>query len=204
MSRSPQSSAKGSARLQIGIKEVRDNILVLPGNRYRAVLSTSSLNFELQSSDEQDALVDTFQSFLNSLTTPIQILIRVRELDIDRYLEEFEASREEETLEIYKTQLKNYSTFIRKLVAGNKILSRRFYVVISYENKNITDFSLVKEQLLLEQDIIIKGLEKLGMTARPLTGLEILDLFYSFYRPEIAKTQPLAQAIMRRADAITF
>ncbi len=204
MSRSPQSSAKGSARLQIGIKEVRDNTLVLPGNRYRAVLSTSSLNFELQSSDEQDALVDTFQSFLNSLTTPIQILVRVRELDIDRYLEEFEASRETETLEIYQTQLKNYSTFIRKLVAGNKILSRRFYVVISYENKNITDFSLVKEQLMLEQDIIIKGLEKLGMTARPLTGLEILDLFYSFYRPEAAKTQPLAQAIMRRADAITF
>lgn len=204
MSRSPRSNAKGSARLQIGIKEVRDNILVLPGNRYRAVLSTSSLNFELQSADEQDALVDTFQSFLNSLTTPIQILVRVRELDIDRYLEEFEASRETEQLEIYQTQLKNYSTFIRKLVAGNKILSRRFYVVISYENKNITDFSLIKEQLMLEQDIIIKGLEKLGMTAKSLTGLEILDLFYSFYRPETAKTQPLAQAIMRRADAITF
>ena len=60
MFRSPRSNAKGSARTQIGIKEVRDNILVLPGNRYRVVLSTSSLNFELQSADEQDALVDTF------------------------------------------------------------------------------------------------------------------------------------------------
>ncbi len=68
----------------------------------------------------------------------------------------------------------------------------------------MTDFSLIKEQLLLEQEIIIKGLEKLDMTARPLQGLEILDLFYSFYRPEEAKIQPLAQAIMRKTDAFTF
>jgi hypothetical protein len=203
MSRSPQPT-KGSARLQVGIKEVRDNILILPGNRYRAVLTTSSLNFELQSTDEQDALVDTFQSFLNSLTTPIQILIRVRELDIDQYLEDFENTRAEETVEIYKTQLKNYSDFIRKLVAGNKILSRRFYVVIPYESKDVTDFALIKQQLLFEQEIVIKGLEKLGMTARPLTSLEILDLFYSFYRPETAKTQPLALALMRRTDGFAF
>lgn len=204
MSRSPQSKTNGSARSQINIKEVRDNILVLPDNRYRVILTTSSLNFELQSDDEQDALVDTFQSFLNSLTTPLQILIRVRELDIDHYLEDFEASRADETELVYKKQVSNYSEFIRSLVAGNKILSRRFYVVIPYENRDVTDFPVIKEQLMLEQEIIIKGLEKLGMTARPLSGLEILDLFYSFYQPDQSKTQPLAQAIARQSNAFTF
>lgn len=195
-----RSKNKGSARSQIGIKEVRDGILILPGNRYRAVLSTSSVNFELQSEAEQDVIVDTFQSFLNSLAKPIQILIRVRELDIDRYLEDLHVSRIDETKEIFKKQLENYSDFIRKLVAGNKILSRRFYIVIPYENKAVNDFSLAREQLLLEQEIIIKGLEKLGMTAKPLDSMEILDLFYSFYRPEQAKTQPLAKAIMRQTN----
>ena len=52
----------GSARTQVGIKEVRDGILVLPFNRYRAILSTSSVNFELQSEEEQDVIVDTFQT----------------------------------------------------------------------------------------------------------------------------------------------
>lgn len=203
MSRSHQSKNRGSARSQIGIKEVRDNILILSDNRYRVILTTSSLNFELQSEAEQDALVDSFQSFLNSLTTPLQILIRVRELDIERYLEDFQASRANETEAIYKKQLANYSEFIRKLVSGNKILSRRFYVVIPYENRNVTDFAMIKEQLMLEQEIIIKGLEKLGMTARPLSGLEILDLFYSFYQPEQAKTQPLAQALVRKTHAFT-
>lgn len=200
ISRSNQLNNKGSARSQIGIKEVRDGILVLPDNRYRTVLSTSSVNFELQSEDEQDVIIDIFQSFLNSLTTPIQILIRVRELDIDHYLEDLQLSRINESQKIYKKQLEKYSEFIRKLVAGNKILSRRFYLVIPYDNKTITDFNLAKEHLMLEQEIIIKGLEKLGMTARQLSSIEVLDLFYSFYRPRDSKIQPLVETIIRQND----
>lgn len=204
MFRSRRSKTKGSARSQIGIKGVRDNILILPDNRYRAVLSTSSVNFELQSADEQDALVDNFQSFLNSLATPIQVLVRIRELDVDRYIEDFETARAGETQAIYKQQMQSYGNFIRELVAGNKILSRRFYVVIPYESRTVTDFSLVKEQLQLEQEIIIKGLEKLGMTARSLSSLEILDLFYSFYRPEQAKVQPLSQELIKHTNATNY
>lgn len=198
------SKTKGSARAQIGIKEVRDGVLVLPGNRYRTVLATSSVNFELQSAEEQDAIVDTFQSFLNSLTSPAQILIRVRELDVERYLEDFAIARSSETEAQYKTQLASYSAFIRKLVAGNKILSRRFYLIVSYENREVSDFSLIREQLMLEQEILVKGLEKMGMTARPLSSLEILELFYTFYQPETAKTQPLAQALIRSANVIDY
>lgn len=187
----------GSARTQVGIKEVRDGILVLPFNRYRSILSTSSVNFELQSEEEQDVIVDTFQTFLNSLNSQIQILIRVRELDIDRYLEDFEQKCAGETEKIYIEQSKSYSEFIRKLVAGNKILSRRFYLVIPYDSKTPIDFEVAKEQLNLETEIIIKGIEKFGMNARPLNTLEVLDLFYSFYRPEQAKTQPLMKQILR-------
>jgi len=190
----------GSARSQVGIKEVRDGILILPGNRYRLILSTSSLNFELQSEAEQDVIVDTFQSFLNSLNSPVQILIRVRELDIDRYIEDFEAGRAGETKDIYKQQLINYCEFIRKLVSGNKILSRRFFLIIPYDSSTPVDFGVAREQLKLSQEIMIKGLEKLGMTARPLSTLEILDLFYSSYRPDQAKTQPLSQEIVRMSN----
>ncbi len=195
---------RGSARSQIGVKEVRDNILVLPGNRYRAVLVTSSVNFELQSEAEQDALIDNFQAFLNSLTTPIQILIRIRELDIKQYLENLTSARAKEEKTIYRNQLKYYSNFIRKLVSGNKILSRRFYIIIPYENRAASDFNLAKEQLMLEQEIIIKGLAKLGMKVNPLKSLEVLDLFYSFYNPELAKTQPLTELILRKSNELNI
>jgi hypothetical protein len=200
----PQTKNKSSARSQVGIKEVRDNILVLPGNRFRSVLATSSVNFELQSEAEQDTLIDNFQAFLNSLTTPVQILVRVRELDIEQYLENLTSTRKNEDQAIYKKQLESYSSFIRKLVSGNKILSRRFYIVIPYENKAVTDFALAKEQLLLEQEIITKGLEKLGMKVTPLKSLEILDLFYSFYNSGLAKTQPLSQIILRKKNELNI
>jgi hypothetical protein len=199
-----KSKNKGSGRTQVGIKEVRDGILILPDNRYRLVLSTSSLNFELQSEEEQDVIVDTFQSFLNSLNSPIQILIRVRELDIDRYIEDFKAAREEETEKVYKHQLEHYCEFIRKLVAGNKILSRRFFIVIPFDSKTPVDFNIVSEQLTLLQEIIAKGLEKIGMTTRKLSTLEVLDLFYSFYRPDQAKTQPLVNEIVRHTNEQSY
>ena len=201
---SSQPKIKGSARTQIGIKEVRDNILVLSDNSYRSILSTTSLNFELQSDEEQDILIEIFQSFLNSLTVPLQILIRVRELDIERYLENIQSSRSGETQIVYKEQLEHYGKFIRKLISGNKILSRKFYIVIPYDNRSVNEFYLAKEQLMLEQEIIIKGLEKIGMSARQLTGLEVLDLFYSFYRPEQSKMQPLAQEIVRQTNENNF
>ncbi len=204
MFRLHRSNAKGSAKSQIGVQKVRDDVLVLPGNRYRIALNTSSVNFELQSEEEQDALVETYQAFLNSLTIPIQILIRVRELDVNRYLGEFEASRAHETQEVYKKQLQGYSKFVRSLVSGNKILSRRFYVVISYDGRADEDFELAKEQLLLSKEIVTKGLERLGITSKQLTSLEILDLFYGFYQPERSKTQPLTQELVRRANATDY
>src|SRR3989338_7851978 len=187
-----KSKSKVSSRRQIRIKEVKDNTLILPGNKYRAIIETSAINFELKSEDEQDALIDNFQNFLNSLPCSLKILIRVREVDIDRYLEEFRKKESKEENEVYKTQINEYCDFIGGLVSGNKILSRKFYVVIPYDvtdGKN--DFELVKEQLLLNQDIVIKGFEKLGMKVRVLDSLEILELFYTFYNSDQIKSQPL-------------
>ena len=96
-----------------------------------------------------------------------------------------------ETNKIYKEQLKEYGQFIKKLVSGNKILTRKFYIVISdSSDSGKVDFSIIREQLKLNQDIIIKGLERLGMKTRKLGNLEILDLF-RFYNPSKLKSQPL-------------
>jgi len=187
-------SKKSSSRQQIQIKEVVDNILVLPGNEYRQILETSSVNFELKSEEEQDVMIDSFQNFLNSLPCEIQILVRVREVDIDRYVEDIGKTKEKESIPAYKKQIEGYCSFVKKLVSGNKILSRRFYIVIPYKhNERHQDMKLIKEHLNLEKDIIIKGLERMQMKARSITGLEILNLFYGFYNPECLKTQAITK-----------
>src|SRR3989344_6200099 len=125
-----KSNKRMSSRRQVTIKGVRDNILLLPGNNYRVVLQISSVNFELKSEAEQDALIETYQSFLNSLATPLQIVIRIREMDMDRYLADFQARLKEESEAVYRQQVKNYTEFVKSLITTNKILARQFYVVI--------------------------------------------------------------------------
>ncbi len=108
-----KSKSKISSRKQIQIKEVKDDILILPSNEYRLVIETSSINFELKSEEEQDVLIDSFQNFLNSLPTPLQILIRVREVDIDHYLDQIGKSKAHEKEKVYRDQIDNYSEFIQ-------------------------------------------------------------------------------------------
>jgi hypothetical protein len=188
-----KSKNKASSRQQIAIKGVRDGILILPSNQYRAVLQVSSLNFELRSEDEQDTIIETYESFLNSVGTSLQILIRTREIDMDKYLDDLTARLGSETEPIYRDQLQNYDEFIRSLISTNKILTRHFYVVVPYSTTSKTDFELVKEQLTLKLDIVAKGMTRIGMHTKELGSLEALDLFYSFYSPTQAKIQPLTE-----------
>lgn len=192
-----KSKNKTTSRQQIAIKGVRDNILILPGNQYRAILHVSSLNFELKSEEEQDAIIDTYESFLNSVGSNLQVLIRTREIDMDKYLEELTERLEGETEAVYRKQLKNYDEFIRSLITTNKILTRHFYVVIPYMASSKADFELIKEQLNLKVDIVSKGMTRLGMHTKQLSSLEVLDLFYSFYNPSQAKIQPLTEQALQ-------
>ncbi|MEO6760804.1 MAG: TraC family protein [Candidatus Saccharimonadales bacterium] len=192
-----KSNRRVSARQQIDIKGVKDGVLMLPNNHYRITLQVSPVNFELKSEAEQDAIIETYESFLNSVGTPLQILIRTREIDMDAYLDELAIKLSDETEPIYQTQLQNYNEFIRSLITTNKILTRHFYVVVPYDGTGKPEFELVKEQLGLTVDIVQKGLARLGMQSRLLSSLEVLDLFYSFYSPKQAKIQPLTDRALQ-------
>ena len=192
-----KSNNKLSSRRQIAIQGVEDGILSLPGNKHRIVLEASSINFELKSEDEQDALIETYQNFLNSLSCPLQIIVRVREMDIDTYLDDFRLRSGRETKKIYRDQMQNYAEFVQSLIKKNKILSRHFYVVIPYTAKETRNVAMIEEQLRLNMDIVSKGLARLGVHTRQLNSLEVLDLFYVFYNSKQAKRQSISEQTMK-------
>jgi hypothetical protein len=189
----PKLSRNGSSRHQIAIKGVEDSVLILPNNEYRIIIETSSINFHLMSEDEQDAVVDIYRAFLNSLSFPIQILQKVRALDLDDYLQGFEDKKDKETVEVYKNQIDSYTKYVKSLVKTNKILSRQFYIVIPYHTKGKESIEIAREQLANRLAIAEKGLGNVGIKTRLLSSLELLDLFYSSYNATEAKQQPLTQ-----------
>jgi len=186
-----KSNSKISSRRQIAIRGVEEGILRLPNEQYRAVLQVSSLNLVLKSEAEQDAIIETYQSFLNSLTCPVQVLIQIRELDVDKYLEDYQKRLKTEKEAVYRKQIEAYTNFVKKLIKSNKILTRHFYIVVPYANTNKSSDALVKDQLELNIQIVEQGLKKLGIHSQQLSSLEVLELFYGFYNAEHAKLQPL-------------
>lgn len=197
MSLLTKSNNKVSSRRQIAIEGVEDGILRMPGNRYAVIMKVSSINLGLKSDAEKDAIIEAYRSFLNSLACPIDILIRIREIDVDKYLDDYRARMAEEQEEVYKKQIEAYINFVRDLIQTNKILTRHFYIVVPYQNNNKASFEVVKDQLALHTGIVESGLAKLGMHTHQLDSLELLDLFYTFYNPEQAKLQPLTVQTMQ-------
>ena len=66
--------------------EIRDNLMIMKDGSSRMVLKVHAVNFNLKSSEEQDAIIYAYQRFLNSLRFPIQIIVRSLKVDIENYI----------------------------------------------------------------------------------------------------------------------
>ena len=64
-----------STKKYLDIAEIRDDVVILRDGTLRAVLLVSSINFSLKSEDEQNAIIQAYISFLNTLSFPLQIVI---------------------------------------------------------------------------------------------------------------------------------
>src|SRR5260370_3080628 len=63
------------------VEAVKDAALVLRGGSRRAVLECQTLAFGIKGEPEQRAVVAGWSSLLNSLTHPLQVVIRTRRLE---------------------------------------------------------------------------------------------------------------------------
>ena len=114
------------------IQDIKEGILILKNNDIRGVLMVSSVSFALQSDDDQAAIIYAFQSFLNSLDFPCQILVQSRKINITPYLDDLRKMEENQTNELLKIQTASYIEFIKNLVQGDAVMTKNFYVVVPY------------------------------------------------------------------------
>lgn len=113
--------------------EMHDDTVILKNGGIRAILRTTSLNFNLKSEEEQNALTFGYQSFLNSLEFPIQIVVRSRKMDIDKYVEGLQEKQKLQTNPLLQKQTNEYIDFIGKLVEYADIMEKDFLVIIPFD-----------------------------------------------------------------------
>ncbi len=198
----------------LDVAEVKDDTIILKSGALRSVLAVSAINFDLKSTDEQTAIINQYQNFLNSVDFPIQILVSSRKLDMRTYFDYITSKEKTQHSELLRMQLAEYKNFIEQLVSGSNIMEKNFYIIVPFspiENKdkgffsnigslmnpqkNIieknTNFETYKNQLFQRVDHIIAALSGIGLRIAPLKTEELIELLFNSYNPEIFNASEL-------------
>lgn len=192
-----------STQKYLDISEIKNDCIILKDGSLRAVIAVSSTNFALKSEEEQNALTSSYQSFLNSLDCPIQILIHSRVLDINGYLEKLKELSLSQTNELLRIQMTEYIEYVGKLVDFASIMSKNFYVVIPYSVNtgkesfsgkilkllnpaakvvgSEEDFERARAKLAERTTRILTELSSMGMRSVILNTAELIELLYQSY-----------------------
>jgi hypothetical protein len=207
-----------STQTHLRIGEIRDDILVLKNGGMRAVLKTSSLNFNLKSEAEQNAIIYSYQGFLNSLDFPIQIVVRSKKLDIDNYIKQVKELGEKQKNPLLQEQTYEYAEYIKKLVDYADIMDKEFYVVVPYDpgtipgemnvvqgffqrlapkdsfadiKKRMNEFTRLKKTMVQRINVVKSGLESCGLKVQQLNTTELIEIFYNIYNPKTSRSAKL-------------
>jgi len=187
----------------VQIQEIRNGVVILKNGGLRAVLLTSSMNFILKSSSEQQGIVNAFKDFLDSIEWPVQIMINSRQINLDNYIADLDERAQKQENELMRLQISEYSDFIKSLISISNIIAKNFYVVVTYSPLNFkkggvfkglsssiktnsysdTILEEYKNQLWQRVKHIQAGLRRLTLRAEPLNTKELLELYYNFYNP---------------------
>jgi hypothetical protein len=194
---------RSSTQQFVEIADIDHDIVMFVDGSCAAVITTTAVNFGLLSEKEQEAIIYAYAGLLNSLSFPIQILVRTQHKDISAYLKLLEDQEARETNPKLKNSIHSYRQFISSTVKEKDVLDKKFYVVIPfsalelgvssgvlfgskkrglpYPKKYI--FERATTILAPKVDHILRLLSRLGLRANQLNTEQLLKLFFLIYNP---------------------
>ena len=217
----PVRSNPNSTQNTLQIAEIRDGIVIMNDGSFRSVVMVKSINFDLMSNEEREAVEYSYQGFLNSLYFPIQIFIRSQKVDLGPYIERLDKIRSEHDNMLLAVLMEDYIGFITDLSQQTNIMDKKFYVVIPYfpigdlsnvltQSKNFfsgitemfssteqhvrineADLNKAKDELRNRVQALLGGLQQCSIQGLPLDTQELIELYYDTYNPDTATRQQL-------------
>lgn len=196
------------------VADITDNLILTKEGGAALILQTSALNFSLLSEKEQGAMIFAYAALLNSLSFPIQILIRSQKKDVSRYLEFLEDQEENIKIEKLRGLMKTYRGFVASIVKKRNVLEKQFLIIIPFSPYELgisvkglagilspqnghkklpyaKDYILKKAKTVLypRRDHIIRQSGRLGIKVRQLENEELVGLFLETYKQGGEETQ---------------
>lgn len=221
-----------STQNTLQIAEIRDGIVIMNDGSFRSVVMVKSINFDLMSPQEQEAVEYSYQGFLNSLYFPVQIFIRSQKVDLQPYIEKLDKIRTEHDNMLLALLMDDYIGYIDQLAQQTNIMDKKFYLVIPYfpvmdvqkalsQSKNFftglgqlfntkedhvvineAELEKAKTELRNRVQAVLGGLMQCGIQGLPLDTQELIELYYDTYNPDTATRQQLKDFDSLTADIV--
>jgi hypothetical protein len=193
-----------STQEHLDIEDIKDDLVVLKTGSVALVIGTNALNFELLSNEEQDANIYSFANLLNSISFPIQIVIRTVSTDVSKYIDQLETYKQQVMNSPLADQVVIYQNFISNLTEKTNILDKSFYLVIPTKAFEAIRTSAVRQifgqsqklinvdqiierakgELIPKRDSMFKSFASMGLDSWQLKNDELIKLYYGIYEPD--------------------
>lgn len=212
--RKRKGNAKSNTQRFIPFAEIKSDTVLLKNGGLRAVLMIEPLNFNLKSETEQKGIIAGYEQFINTLTFPVQVIVRSTKVNIDPYIELLHEKANEHESTLLKEQTEAYADFVRKVVDVADIMQKRFYVIVPLDDapqkkstfnqflkwlklddtlskalQRSKHFDSASARLRERTDLVDTGLRNIGLIPRRLTTVELIELYYRIYNPELSQMQ---------------
>ncbi len=202
--------------VHLNIERIEDGVVTLAGGQQRAILDVGSVNFGLAGEVEREGIVASYAAFLNSLTFPVQVLVRVRPIDLDAYVADLEHRAQTNLPEALAAVARDHAGFLRRLARQRTLLERRFYVVVPadataspvgrglFQRRGAAlDEGDARRQLTFRCEEVERQLNRCGLSARRLGDVELAQLLYACWCPEQARVQRLRRHLAEYTSLVT-
>jgi len=216
------SNPAAATQSHLRVAEIQANTVILKNGAVRAVLEVNSINFSLKSEPEQESIIAGYQSFLNTLEFPVQILIQSKKIDLDHYIEDIRKKGESHQNPLLKRQTLEYAEYIHRLLEYVDIMDKKFYVIVPYESlitqksnmftkflerlkqqegradflKRKKNFEKLTQNLESRVATVMSGLENCGLKVERLDTKQLIKMYYGSYNPVLSRQQKLTNEII--------
>ncbi len=200
----------GSVQEMLPLEEIVEGVLCLRGGEYRAVIQAQSINFALKSEEEQEAVMAAYRSFLNSLSHPVQMLVRILPTNIEPYLKGFRTNgTTHANSEAIRRLALDHELFVRRLARERTLLERRFYLVVpsghgdgeghagvrlpwrrSNRQRDEQQLAVAAARLDARCHELAQGLTSFGVSSRRLPSGELAELWTACLCSQVSQIAP--------------
>ncbi len=163
----------------VRVRDIDGDFVHLQDGRVLCVLGVRPLDYSVLSDGQKAVLVYGFMEFVNSLSYPVQIVMRTARVNLVEYFARAKLAmskkRDVQALE----EMEKFEEFVESYLVKHSVHDRLFYLVVPMAQR--TDVDAARRELSNRVEILRDKLNSIGLASSILSKNRLVNLFASFF-----------------------